>query len=237
MKILILEPHGDDALLSCYDLLKSDEEIFLMTFSERGSDSLQEKMPSIKYSEYMDYPNLWFRDGKSLLKSHEVHRDYNNGVSVYYKYLKTLMSEFGEEFIRDVEQVSRRIAEIMYQYDPDVVVCPVGLSHPYHVVVREAWNSIKCKPTLYYVDKYYIQTRYNKEIYQDFLRNNSEYREYNPGYEPLPESRDEIASLLKECYPTESMLLRFYSDIILNYPCKYVYEPNNIVERLLSKIG
>ena len=237
MKILILEPHGDDALLSCYSILETNHDIDILTFSARSSDGLEKHYPSIKGLMFCNINNLWYPDGKIILKTHEVHKAFTAGEPIAHNYLTKLKEIFGSEFDEDVEEVKEKILLTLGQSQPDIVVCPISVVHPYHIVVREAWRSLQLDiPTLYYADKYYIQNRYGKEMYEDLRTELHLDQEVNPGYEYLSEKNTRIANILCEVYPSESMLLRFYSDIILWYPCKYAYKSNEKVEELINDL-
>ena len=123
----------------------------------------------------------------------------------------------------------------------DLVLCPIGIVHPYHLVVNKAWNEVNDYlsgvglPTLYYADKHYIQNRYGKEMYETAKISLNLDREINPGYTMLRESSKIVSDALCKVYPTESKLLRFYSDIILRYPCKYAY--NSHIEKVVRSLN
>ena len=60
-KILVFEPHGDDALISCYHLLNnSKNEIVLVTFSDRPSEGLKEYFPNIVSTVFLEIPDLHY---------------------------------------------------------------------------------------------------------------------------------------------------------------------------------
>ena len=239
MKILILEPHGDDALLSCHDVLTNlNNEITLLTFSARSSYKLIEIYPTIKRAPYLDTRNLWFPDGHPLLKTHEVHRDYLDNKPIYDSYINLLLSVFRQEYIEDYEEVLKSIFQELQKDRYDVVLCPVGLSHPYHVIVSHCWTDEFSKlsrgdvPTVYYGDKHYIQTRYCKELFLNYV---SSRQLSVTGYGEVIPKNQNLEDALRVAYPSEVKLLRFYSDVILFHKCIYAYDPNNqsLVERML----
>lgn len=235
MKILILEPHGDDALLSCHSILKTNNEIDILTLSERPSDGLKNYYKSINNVEFLGFPNLWYRNGKPILNTHQVHREFKEGLPISNNYVNKLIEIYGNEYYDDLNMVKTVIKDDYNNYD--IVVCPIAVVHPYHVIVREAWKSINSEiPTLYYADKYYIQNRYAKEMYEDLVKSMKLDKEYNSGYNRLDKENKIISEILCSVYPSESQLLRFYSDIILWYPCKYAYKSNELVERLIGEL-
>lgn len=239
MKILLLEPHGDDALLSCFSLLKTNNDIDLLTFSERGSEGLISKFESITNHEFVNFPNIWYKDGKVILNTHDVHRRFLNKEPISSQYDTQLQDIYKDEWISDFMMIESKIAEYISHKEYDLVVCPSGITHPYHVLIRQVWSKIKGNiPTLYYADKYYIQNRYSKEMYEDLKSHLNCDKEINPGYVRLEVENKELVDILYEVYPSEGKLMRFYSDIILWYPCKYMYNSNDIIiERLVGDLN
>lgn len=241
MKILILEPHGDDALLSCFDLLKTDNEIHLLTFSERGSEGMVDKFESVTHHEFMNFPNIWYKDGKPILKTHDVHRRYLNKEPISSQYDDQLHEIYkdNDEWITDKCMIQKAINRYIESGTYDIVVCPAGVTHPYHVLIREAWCTLNYHiPTLFYADKYYIQNRYSKEMYEDLKKQYGCDTEVNPGYVRLETENKELVDLLYEIYPSEGKLMRFYSDIIAWYPCKYMYRSyDKIIKRLVGELN
>src|SRR5438094_969882 len=56
MQVTILEPHGDDALISCWPILrKNNNEVRVITFgNSRNSAGLMNHFPSVKETRYLD---------------------------------------------------------------------------------------------------------------------------------------------------------------------------------------
>lgn len=237
MNVLVLEPHGDDALISCTSLLYSeDNDIDLITFADgRTSDGLKKYFPSLRETRYIDHENLYFRDKKPLLNTHKVHRDYLDGVDIAEKYNQMLIDEFGDTYMKLIDGAYDTICELdLDKYD--LVVAPCGLSHPYHVGLRNALiryrdDTNSDQPVLWYVDKPYISTRYNKEILEGIPRILDTDREVNPGYVEVPDRKD-IYHIMSKVYPTEVRLYMFTGDIIAKYPNKYMY--NSRYEEVIS---
>lgn len=238
MKILLLEPHGDDALLSCHSILKTDNEIYLLTFSDHASYGLEKYYPSIKKLEFMDFKNLWYPNGKPILKTYQVHKDYLDGKPIAEDYLAVIKEIFKEDWDVSLDHIKNKISDLVSLNNFDIVLCPSAVVHPYHIAVREAWLQFNKNiniPTIFYADKYYIQNRYAKEMYE-YLVKSWNFKEHNPGYVQLEEENTKIKDILWDVYPTEGKLLRFYSDIILWYPCKYMYDNNEKVEELINEL-
>jgi hypothetical protein len=229
MKALVIEPHGDDAILSCNSFLKlKDIDKDVITFSSRPSYELSKYYP-VNNIQYMELDNLWYKDGKPILKTNIVHREFNEGLPIYDNYIETLRSEF-EDFDKHVDEIYNKLSTIISTNSYDMLVGPVGLVHPYHVAVRVAINKLDTElPILYYVDKYYISNRYAKELYANYVK---EYGgiEINPGYTKYEKEDEELINNFCAAYPTEKMLLRFYRETIGSIPCKYIYNNNKLDE-------
>ena len=239
MEILVLEPHGDDALISCTSLLYEDtNDIDLITFSEsRSSEGLREYFPSIMNYTYLSLDDLYFKDNKPLLNTHKVHRDYLDGVELVGKYDDMLIRSLGLPYLRLIDNFYEALSDIDFS-SYDLIVSPVGLSHPSHVGLRTALLKIDTdKPILWYVDKPYISTRYNKEILTCIPKYLGTDREVNPGYVEVPD-RDDIYHILSKIYPSEVRLYRFTGDIIAKYPNKYLYNSrhSDVIEPLIPTL-
>ena len=95
MKVLAVEPHGDDLLLACKSFLELDgNEIDMITVSDRYSANLNEEFKSIKSVEFMDYEGLGYNGGTVFLKTYVVHRDYQNKIPIYQNYLEFLVHKY-----------------------------------------------------------------------------------------------------------------------------------------------
>ena len=237
MRVLILEPHGDDAVLSCNSILETNNDIDIVTFSdERTSEGLKEFYPSVKSTKYVGFDNLWFKDNKPLLETHKVHKDYLLHKPIAKNYDKTLIENFGDEYRRAEYELYNYLSNFSIN-EYDLVVCCSGISHPYHVALRNAMlRYLKSYeiPVLWYGDKYYLNNRYAKEFYETLPEILDVDSEINEGYEEIPDNL--LVQLAMEAvYPTEIKLFRFYRPIILNCKCKYYY--NSKYEEVIDTIA
>lgn len=229
IKVLMIEPHGDDALLSCLSFIKKNNvDIDLITFSDRESEGLFKHYSSIVSTHYYRYPSLGYTNGKPYLETHAVHRGFKNGDPIYDNYTEFIRDHHSTEYKELFDKMVTDIDNYLSRKDYDLVVSPSGLVQPHHVLVRQSVDeALKNKniPVLYYADKYYIQNRYAKEMYESMKlsmkSNNSTEIEINPGYSKYQAPNQEVYNMMEEIYPTELKLFRFYSDIIMNVPCKY----------------
>lgn len=247
-KILLLEPHGDDALLSCSSLLRSKNNIDILTFSGRSSEGLEKFYPSIKSTHFVDSNDLPYSN-RPIQNTHVVRRQFNEGKDVSHQYDKEVKEKFGQVYDNVVEKLMLCIEPILIAEDYDVLVYPVGLNHPYHIAVRDAVERLYhiedlsnqqdylYPPVLLYVDKPYSGIRYVQDMLHSRLNNSLEI------FDVLDtcaiKKEEEIKSALSNVYPTEVQLLRFYSKVILESPDTYVYNSfseNEVVKKLLSEV-
>lgn len=228
MNTLIIEPHGDDALFSCFDILDKAPEssISIFTLSDhRSSEGLKKYFKSVGYATYVGIDNVYYPNGKVVLKTHQVHRDYVNGVPIFDNYRKFLYSDEFEysKYVKIAEdQIKDIVKDILFKNKYDLVITNLGLSHPFHIATSKAVTEVSDIPVLYMVDKPYISNRYNKELYENFLKTHTDMLEINPGYYNVV-GNDKIEKILRDVYPTEVKLLRFSSDVLLYGNLKYCY--------------
>lgn len=236
MKILILEPHGDDAVLSCNSILETSNDIDIVTFSDsRSSEGLRKYYPSINSTTYVGFDNLWFADNKPLLKTHKVHKDYKQGKPIAKNYDQTLIDNFGDDYYRSENELYNYLLKSSID-TYDLVLCCSGISHPYHVALRNAMlRYLKSHeiPVLWYGDKYYLNNRYAKEFYETLPEILDVDSEINEGYEEIADN-SLVRIAMENVYPTEVKLFRFYSPIILNCKCKYYY--NSKYTEIIDKV-
>lgn len=216
-KVLIIEPHGDDALCSCSSIMRDKNNLVtVLTLSERPSDKLKNHYDNIENTIFLDLNDLNY-GRRPKVSTHDIHRKYLNNEDVYNLY-KNLVIETFEEYKDTKEIIKESIKSYLLSDIYEYVVFPLGLCHPYHIVVAESIkeliednNLLKRKKFCLYVDKPYIQNRYVKEMYE-FYKSSHNMDKINHDYDGREE---EILKVLKDVYPTEVNMLRFSSDILL----------------------
>lgn len=224
MRILFIEPHGDDLLCSASHLLTYGNKIDIITLGHsRSSEKLKEYLPIIiETVTYKDLPeidySLYRRTG---LTTHNINYRFKlNPRSVYSFYKEKMDFEFldSEEF----SMVRFKLAAVLHNldYTPyDLVYIPVGLRHPYHYIVNYfGMNYIPKEKLRFYVDKPYYQSRYCQQVKVSFqLVNSLQESTY-------PIDGNLVEKLLKEVYPTEVGMLRFSSEVLLEMEDIELYE-------------
>lgn len=229
MNLTIIEPHGDDAFISCSStLMNPNFEICVWTMSDRSSEGLREFYPSIEGTTFVDAKDVHY-DYHLKYNTHDVHKRYIAGEKLYDEYIENMDGLLANninarslhiEFLDDI--MSAQISDILDIHRPDTLaLLPVGLFHPNHYATRKYYESILYKdtPRIYYVDKPYIEKRYMKEIIatSDFLF-----------YTAPVQDKDTRAKIFKKVYPTEQSLLRFSSESILEWKDIYAIRKSDL---------
>ena len=166
--IYILEPHGDDALISCYPLLSDPSlQISVVTLgSSRSSLRLTEHFPSIKEVRYVDLYEVsihiarasyhrdfksWQRSGPPSEKTPWMWQQEvtENLAGELWKESYNLLSEYLDKFFE------------LTMKSGDLVLAPIGIVHPYHILVSKYVTQYQSfvRPDLKY--GYYSDAPYN----------------------------------------------------------------------------
>lgn len=231
-KILIFEPHGDDALISCYHVLKDPEnEITIITFSDRSSSKLCEYFSNISETHYLDIPDLHYKYHPTY-NTHEVNRKYKNDEDLYTDYVSMM-----NELIRNIPEYSDASQKALSYYplfksfiaNVDLVYIPYGLFHPNHFFTRVmVENLVEEGKAYYYAEKPYFEKRYIKQIFYSSISHgvNVPMQIHNFPYQE--EDSKFKKKVFTSVYPTEVPMLRYSSDIVLNYDDIYVSKREDV---------
>lgn len=226
--VTIVEPHGDDALISCCTALEAlpiTISTTLITLSERPSNSLIEYFDSLRKVEYKDLEDLNYKY-RHKINTHEIHRMYKNDDAIV-PYLRKLILKDVPLTLRDrvIDQVKTTL-DSSISSDTDLLLLPSGLDHPYHLVVSD-YNYSRSK-IIYYLEKPYLSKRYIREYVNQYCRYDISVVHLIVEYtESLKSKKSEI---FKAVYPTEQSLLRFTRQSILEDPDEYLVPVSLISE-------
>ena len=231
MRTLVIEPHGDDALISAWTALKGNLSIDLLTCAERSSAGLRDHLSDecVCMTTFLDQLdiNLGLRP---KVDTHEVNRLFKNGEDVSYYRELTLSAVLDNIELYNsegllAETLLSKLATGSYY---DFVLVPVGLDHPYHVFISDMIHRLVPVNTklIRYVDKPYIAKRYCKQILECWSKNNPTLSVMTVRYNT--EESNEKRKVFASVYPTEQSLLRFTSDSILIDPDIYFGYPSDL---------
>ena len=215
MKVLIIEPHADDALLSCYTtLFNTDYEVSIMTLTdETNKDSTKLKDDGI-IKELYQLKGLDHSDFKSRLTSPKYVKELYKRDGKVIEHLKLKLKELDASRYDKVKDMLDSNINNINSFD--LVLVPLGIVHPDHLVVRELVDSMNLETKI----RYYEDKPYNKRIYGQIMA-----RELSEGMRLIEvilseDQKVEKVKNLKKYYPTEVAIMRFDGDEVLG-PDKY----------------
>lgn len=214
MKVLIIEPHADDALLSCYDALFSDNEVHIMTLTDETTKNSTKLKDDGIIKELYQLKGLDHSDFKDRVTTPKYVKDL-------YKLNKKLMIG---RIVNDIINLDSNRYELVKSYlndnydlinSFDIIYVPVGLIHPDHLITRVLFDDLGINPNkvVYYEDKPYVKRVYGKMMLEMLTLGMESTHSTGT-------SMTDKESNFKKYYPTEKLLLRFDSDEILS-ECKY----------------
>ena len=187
--IVIVEPHPDDVLLSCSHLLATDAPKLIVSVGKNdsaGSARLADWYPGVQAVAF-NLPNIPWKDKSD---ANEV-KKAADPLSFVREKLHARPDYAGMyEVVRS--------ALLTYSQNTDVFV-PVGLCHPYYILVREVCDEVFPKAS-HYADMPYAELGWGKAIEQAYRMGDFESR--------LPDPRRLEA--YEAVYPTERSLLGLY---------------------------
>lgn len=244
-KILIIEPHGDDAILSTSTIIECgiskcyDVDIATLGHS-RDSEGLK-KFYMINSIKYYDLPELDY-SLKPKINTNDVHRRYKSNT-LEPEYVRSMIMNHVRESVGQsyFDEVYTRTRDVIYElfseYQEDkrnIIVTPYGLDHPYHILVASIVNSYR---SLYgitvahfmYLDKPYTSKRYIQESIDIDIEDKSLYT-------VLLGDTSVKSEAFTKVYPTERSLLRFTRDEILVMPERYVVTHNSYSEHVFNNL-
>lgn len=222
-KVLIVEPHGDDSLISCFNILNSVKlQKDVLTLSERSSEALSDYLPNVN-ARFLSREDYNYSNRPATYK--EINQWHKQGLNTFDEYKQLLLDR--PEFVSVIQDVYDTLdllsSEILRQ-DYSMVLIPRGIVHPYHLAVRLACvrttQMIVGPKMIYYSEGPYNGKKYGQLLEKDSLESSPELHSlivpiYNDNI-PIKEK------IFRKVYPTETTLFRFtYDDVIGNREIYY----------------
>lgn len=222
-RFIVIEPHGDDALLSGSSVielaLKSGIPVELYTIGHSRSSEGMKKYWNLSKYKYYDLPEIDY-SLRPKVNTHEVHKLYLHGM-LPYKYVELYIMENEKvlEVYRKVyDQTYDVLKEILKDLDSeDILLSPYGLDHPYHILIAHIIKDIdpQCKK-IFYLEKPYLSKRYIRES----INIESITIPYAISIEHPEVKEDAFVSV----YPTEKSMFRFSKDALISEPEEYILD-------------
>ena len=240
--IHIFEPHGDDALISCWPVLKNpkNEKIEIVTCGlSRESSKLRDHFPSISLTHYLKCYEIHmkyraaYKDGYSKwanLPASMGRIHHGNIPTTPFEWQQWVTEEAnGELWDESYADTFHEVREhLLYEsVVGDLVLGPVGLLHPYHVCVAKVLEDLQGSGEFNhlkfgaYVDYPYAGSQWTSKIVQSHPLVSS------PLTVQISSPTCEAYAMLKErifrdVYPTEVGLFRFTRDEVLSPVNKFL---------------
>lgn len=204
-KLLIIQPHSDDALFSCSHFLFNPEkyEVEVLTVENNPKRIAEDK----KLYEFLGIPN------------HFLQTDFDD--QSYYGYFKEnkevtvdaacafLKKFFGSETLTDIEYKLESFLEKFFKTHKDYkIVAPWGVGHPFHIFIRDILEK-NISYMMYYRDFPHSYKKRSKSQVENQL---TTYKLIESA--PVEEFHDVKWELAKKFYKTQSGLLFFESGYI-----------------------
>lgn len=201
-KILIIQPHSDDALFSVSHLIFSDRDISILTI-ENNSKRVSEDE---KLYEFL---------GKNY---HHLSVDFNDQCFYdFHKQYKSLNSKNGNDFLKEyfgekkLDEIRKSVENFVSNFINKskgrvVIYVPWGIGHPFHLFIREVieYAFSKKQEIRFYRDfPHSYKRRASQQIAEESL-NFDLYKKY-----PVEDFADIKWDLARRFYKSQSGLLWF----------------------------
>lgn len=198
MKILIIEPHPDDAILSCYTFIKTfvedpDDSVFITNVSPNGMRDSSGFCKAIgaNYTDVGTVEDINFKANRLNPRSVSAHpKPYEYQVEFY-------IEKFGDH----IDPVSALVSAAIDRVCPDVLFVPVGLLHPMHVITRQACDRVASSRRVETL--FYAECPYQFRVYGQKIIDNSGLILFEEA--DLLDEAKVMLKMFRTCYPTESV--------------------------------
>lgn len=227
MNVLIIEPHGDDALFSMFDICKLYKsgrisKLDILTLAGRGSyDFVSAGYAS--ESRFLDLEDIDFKDRPT--KHTEVNRLFKNNIDLESHFSGLILERYENQMI-DLTEALKVINFDTYDY----VVTVAGVAHVNHILARiAACNNVDRSKLILCSDVPYSHKVYGRKLLNSAIGQGYKLKYGSNGKNFI----NEKIECLKKYYPSETLFLRWDKDNIAK-PCEYWYKSDNKLMELLD---
>jgi len=216
--IHILEPHGDDALISCWPAIvqpsrTEKEPVEIVTLGRsRSSEGLTEWFPHVT-TKYLDLYEVSIHIARgAFLKDYRRWKHENHQQVPAWEWQRQVTEQAAGELWKESYWILKDalLKEFSTYCQGDVVCGPVGLIHPYHILVSSVVQDLQVG-----VDVHYSECPYNDASWTHDLEVSSSFPKSLFEYPIALWSASEKEEIFKDVYPTEMILFRYsYQPIV-----------------------
>lgn len=242
--IHIFEPHGDDALISCYPILKkhAEETVVVTVGDSRSSKGLEKHFPGLTtcYEQVYEIPNqigraAYLKDFREWQKPSPISFFIAQGVLMTppdkgtpWQWQRDITTNKNGELWKEsrcltYEVVQSYLMRLSMRHresdDRPLILAPIGLLHPYHICLADVMFELSQELKGTFDFGFYSEAPYNSS---KWVRN-LEYS--HPGLNnPTPEMMAKCIStadvvekerIFREVYPSEVKIFRFTREEVL----------------------
>lgn len=217
--IYVFEPHGDDALISCFPILKEGKSVHVVTFgSSRSSERLSVHYPWVtsEYHDLYEIPyslvRVYFKEYSEWLK--KAGTATAAGMSAWHWQLNKTVECGGELWKESYELLVPVMVSVLDRaYQGDEVYLPLGLMHGYHVAVSYAASRLsRMRPDVDFY--YYSEAPYNQSLWVRSIEDSSPWtlKDTLQEISLSAEAHREKDEVFRDVYPEEA------KKFVHNYP-------------------
>lgn len=222
-KLLIVQPHSDDALFCCSHLLFLPQyEVQVLTVENDPKRIAEDE----KLFEFLNIPfhhlGLDFHDESY----YDFHKNYKEvTVEATYKHLNEY---FGREKLNEIEEtLVNWVKKFLKKNKWYTVVVPWGVGHPFHLFVRDVIQKSLVSNLLYYRE---FPHSYKRRSQPQVEKQKREYALKR--FVPVEEFHEVKWKLASKFYKSQSGLLFFENGYIKKELPEEIYSRNRNIDDL-----
>jgi|ADurb_H2B_03_Slu_FD_contig_41_1151179_length_5149_multi_5_in_0_out_0_3 hypothetical protein len=199
--VLLVEPHPDDICLSTHSIIKRIEnrnKLFLLSlYTGKISSRAYCNEMGINFFGYGSENEILFSNRMPIKRFNKMKNPFYEQLTYYEK-----MKEADTEFTDWVNKANLALTRTMVALEPDIVISPVGIYHPWHVITADYTR--KASKELAFKNYFYAEIPYSCRKYGEKILDNSGFTSV---LEVEP-SEDKI-KIFSKSYPPLKNILRF----------------------------
>ena len=218
VKILAIEPHGDDILLSCFSVLRQEKAtVDVLTLGLNPERNIHSDNPSLQLGlRFPTVTNVWharlpeWNVSERGYNHNDVNRWAKSGLNPWQVTREMVASCTGFSKGGPLSRLKRFFQEEYEVGTYDLILAPLGLAHPYHMCVRLAVDECLPLNAVYYCESPYRHKKYVQKLIEGarkLLPDRGRTLRVQPIKETAYGIRKEKVKMFSLIYPTETAML------------------------------
>lgn len=218
LNVLIIEPHPDDAVLSCYHhikILRNVHNLYLVSIGNTsGNNRCSDEFCKFMGITYIDRPYIEDCHWDHRISPREIRKQASPSIYQAEYYCRY--------FHREYELTCEKISQVVADIHPVCIYTVVGILHPMHVLTSRAVdfvasNSIQVRN---FADMPYVFRKYGENILLDYC--NQRKVKVVSTLLPDPSEVREKLSIFNRFYPGERRAIAYDYRGFYTHPEKIV---------------